>query len=124
MTRWSAIVALLLICGLAIGAAVWTRASMASSFMKGEALGRALAEAEVAAAVAERNVALEAVRRQSQHDVASLEIERDQLKDRLDDLEKAVTARERHDPRDLPCLDPGVVRALDAIRREPVAGAP
>jgi hypothetical protein len=126
--RWSVLVAVLLICAAALGGAVWIRASLASSFKSGEALGRAEVEAQVAAALAERNAALEAVRSASERDVATLEIERDQLKDRLDDLEKAVTAREQNNSRRdngrLPCLDAGVVRALDAIRRKSVTGAP
>ena len=116
----------LMICSAAIGGTLWLRASLASAFARGEAHGRAIVEAQLVAATAERLAALETARRGADRDAAALEVERDQLRDRLDDLEKTLGASAGGgDYRDMPCLDAGVVRALDAIRSQSVSpGAP
>jgi hypothetical protein len=112
LARWHLIVASFAFCALVIGGGVWLRASLASSFAQGEAYGRALAVAQAAVALTQQKAALEAVRRAAEQEGAALEIERDRLQERLDDLEKALAASGGGVRS---CLDAGVVRALDAI---------
>ena len=92
------------------------RASLAASFSQGEAYGRALAAAQAAVALTQQNAALEAVRRGAEQEAAALETERDRLQEKLDDLEKALASVGASGSGGSgPCLDAGVVRALNAL---------
>ncbi|MDP2357155.1 MAG: hypothetical protein Q8M31_13990 [Beijerinckiaceae bacterium] len=107
--------ALLAFCALLIGGGVWLRASLAASFSQGEAYGRALAAAQAAVALRQQSAALESVRRGAEQEAAALEIERDQLQEKFDDLEKALASSGGRGAGVRHCLDAGVVHALDAI---------
>jgi hypothetical protein len=122
MMRWTAFIGVFAFCCLLIGGALWLRASLASAFSRGEAYGRALSAAEAGAALAEHTAALEAVRRGAERDAVALEVERDVLREKIDDLDKLLGSTAGGAFNGVaPCLDAGVVRALDAIRR-PGAG--
>ena len=115
MVRWQLIAALLAFCALLIGGGVWFRASLAASFSQGEAYGRALAAAQAAVALTQQSTVLETVRRGAEQEAAALEIERDQLREKFDALEKALVSSGGSGSGPRSCLDAGVVRALDAI---------
>lgn len=123
MFRAPSLIAAIVLVGLLVGGAVWLRASLAASFARGEAYGRALAAAEAGAALARQNAALESVRREADRQAAALADEKDALREKLDDLEKLLASSARGAPDGArPCLDAGLVRALDALRH-PGAGA-
>lgn len=122
MLRAPALIAAVAAFGLLAGGAVWLRASLASAFAKGEAHGRAVAAAESATAIAAMNASLDAVRRGAEQEAAALETERDELREKLDDLETMLGPAVGGAAAGVaPCLDAGVVRALDAIRRSGAA---
>ncbi|MFN3888966.1 MAG: hypothetical protein ACK4MV_01120 [Beijerinckiaceae bacterium] len=117
MFRTPAILAAIGIGGLLLGGAVWLRASLASSFSRGEAYGRAVAALETATALAHKQSALELVRRDADREAYALESERDMLREKLDELEKMLAAGVNDVSGGVsPCLGAGVVRSLDAIR--------
>lgn len=125
MLRAPSLVAAIALCSLLIGGAVWLRASLASAFARGEAHGRALAAVEAGAALAEQGARLESVRRDADRQAAALESEKDALREKLDDIEKLLASPARGaaghasggaSRGDAPCLDAGLVRALDALR--------
>jgi hypothetical protein len=105
--------------GLALSAAVWMRMSLRAEYARGEEHGaqaaRALASDMAAQAVARAQT--EAARTQAV--LVALEDERDLMQERIDALEHAVAQAEASGalPREPVCLEPGLVRALDAIRR-------
>ncbi len=90
-------------------------ASLASSFSKGQMYGRALAASEAAVALTQQGAALETIRRGAEQEAAALEVERDRLREKFDDLEKALVPSSGAGGGARSCLDAGVVRALDAI---------
>jgi hypothetical protein len=107
--------------GLALSAAVWMRTALRGEYERGAAFGRAQAQAR-----ADESARAAAARAQShaartQAALAGLEDERDRLQERMDDLEReAVRARTQttgSGAGDSVCLDPSLVRALDAIGR-------
>ena len=103
---------------------MWLRASLASAYARGEAFGRAHAASEAGIALAERNGAIELIRRAAEQEAAAIELERDALRERLDDLERMLTLSRGGVDRPAHCLDADVVRALDAIRRLAPSPAP
>lgn len=111
------IAALLAFCALLIGAGVWLRASLSASFSQGDAYGRALAAAQAAVVLTQQNAALEVIRRRAEQEAAVLEIERDGLQEKFDDLEKALVSTSGSSDGARARFDVGVVRALDAIGR-------
>ena len=118
MPRWSAFIGVLALCCVLIGSAIWLRNALASAFVRGEAHGRVLSLAEAAAALAGQMAALEIVRSTAERDAAALELERDVLREKLDDMDKLlVSAPGGASNGAALCLESGVVRALDAIRR-------
>lgn len=124
MARWSGLIAALVALGLLFGGAVWLRGALTSAFSRGETYGRALAAAESGAALAEQNAIFEVVRQSAEREASALAAERDGIREKLDDLEKLLGATAGGAvPGASPCLDAGVVRALDAIRRPSVAPA-
>jgi hypothetical protein len=126
MARWSAFIAAVTALGLLVGAAIWLRAALASAFSRGEIFGRSLAAAEAGAALAEQNAAFEVIRQSAEREASALTVERERLREKLDDLEKLLGATAGGAVLGSgSCLDAGVVRALDSIRRPGAApGAP
>lgn len=124
MLRAQGLLAALALCAAIVGGAVWLRASLDASFSRGKAFGEALAAAQAHAGLAQAQADAEKLRRASERDVAALEAEKDALRESLHELEKkaAPAARAGDHRRGPACLDAGLVRALDAIRR-PAAGA-
>lgn len=137
MFRAPGLIVALALCACLFGGAVWLRASLAGAFARGQAHGRALAAAQAYAQLAQRQAALDVVRRAAERDVAALEAEKDALREMLHDLEQQAALADAARPgaggansapsarpvsRPPACLDAGLVRALDAIRR-PAAGA-
>lgn len=116
MARWHLVVPLVAFGALLVGGGIWLRASLAASFAQGEAYGRALAAAQAAVALTQQNMALEAIRRGAEQGAVALETQRDELQERFHDLEKAlVSAGASRVGSSDPCLDAGVVRALNAL---------
>ncbi|MBX9759660.1 MAG: hypothetical protein K2Y29_12875 [Beijerinckiaceae bacterium] len=121
MLRAPGLLAALALCASIIGGAVWLRASLDASFSRGKTFGEALATVEAHARLAQQQVDAERLRRAAERDVAALEAEKDALRESLHDLEKKSAPVGGADAAPA-CLDAGLVRALDAIRRPAAPG--
>jgi hypothetical protein len=110
---WGAVVAALL--AAFIGGGAWLSHALAVARAQGVEAGRAdVSQVVEAEAARQRAVAAEALARTNAQ-VADLERARDQLQETYD----ALLAQSIRDPaHGRLCLDPGLVRALDAIGRD------
>jgi len=117
-----AFAALAVAASLALSAAVWMRSALRGEYERGAAFGLAQAQvrAEESARVAAARAQAQAARTQAA--LAALEGERDHMQERMNELEREA-ARGRTDQAggggavDPVCLEPRLVRALDAISR-------
>lgn len=98
----------------ALGVAALAAASCAALYAKGRAAGRAEIEARVAADTETRRRAADAALAKTEARVAELEGERDDLQNAMRRLDALVSVDRT---RDRACLDPRLVRALDALGR-------
>jgi len=110
---WGAVLAALL--ASFIGGAVWLSHALAKARVEGREAGRLEVSLAVEAAGARQRAAAAEALAQTNAQVADLERARDQLQETYD----ALLAQSIRDPaHGRLCLDPGLVRALDAIGRD------
>jgi hypothetical protein len=110
---WGAVLAALFAAFL--GGAVWLSHALAEARAQGVEAGRAEVRLAVEAQAARQRAAAAQALAQTNAQVADLERARDQLQETYD----ALLAQSIHDPaRGRLCLDPGLVRALDALGRD------
>lgn len=116
----AAFASLALAFGLALGAAAWMRAALAAERERGHAHGLAVAQTRAAELDARRNALAQENAERTQAAILALEDERDRLQERMNDLQRQTILKDaapRAGAGDPVCLEPSLVRALDAIRR-------